>query len=41
MTVTPLELKGVLSNEFDFPKFQIVGNVHRQDDTNAGHLILA
>ena len=39
--VAPFELKSVLADEFDFSEFQIVRNVNRQDDADAGHLILA
>ena len=41
MAVAPFELKSVLADEFDFAKFQIVGNVDRQDDPDARHFILA
>jgi hypothetical protein len=41
MPVSPLELKRVLTDKFDFSKLQIVRNMHWQNNPNAGHLILA
>src|SRR5688572_27673915 len=41
MAVTPLELEGVLPDDFDSSEFKVVGNVHRQDQPHPCHLILA
>src|SRR6516162_6893615 len=40
MSVAPLELQGVLPNQLDFAKFQIIRNVYRKDDAHARHFVL-
>jgi hypothetical protein len=39
MAVAPFELKRILADEFDLPKFQRVGNMYRQDNADSRHFV--